>query len=614
MDDGSPSALARSGYLELATMAAGHAAYHWDIGADVIDWSANAEDILGFPVSILGSNRDYGTLIAPSSGIGRADAVNSGGLDEGAGVPFATEYALLDVATEREINIEDTGRWFAGTDGKPAHVFGVVRRVDWRKQQEERLKYLGAYDSQTNLLNRELILEMLHAAVNRAKNSSEPGAFLMMSVDNLQKINEIFGSDVGDSVICQVGQRVRQVMRTGDHLGRYAGNKLALVLRQCQADEMRIATQRFLSVVRDTIINTPHGPTWATVSIGGTSITGETASPKHALLSAEHALNQARRQASGQFFTDTFPEEWVGVHLRNMDHAATLLSAMQEGRLMIAFHPVRRVSDDSIAMYDVTPHVAGVDEPVKAIGDVIATARRVGLVGLINVNVLRSALATLSSSEDLCLCVPISIETLEQARTRAQVIDAVTEAADHASQLVVDIPSQDLTGASHECLRALQQLQQLGARISLNGFGMHAFPIQRIGETDGHFVRIDARILNDAKASSMARRRLETAVEIARSFGSEILVLGLDPQRDSEFLDHYHIDLVRPADTNMGLLATNPGPRPLRQDVRNLNAALTELGQRLAQRMGLNQSGEPTGAPEVIQMTPVESAAESNEP
>src|SRR5690606_6936802 len=156
--------------------------------------------------------------------------------------------------------------------------------------------------------------------------------------------------------------------------------------------------------------------------------------PRHALLSAEHALNQARRHASGQFFTDSFPDEWLGVHRRNMDEAEALLTAMKTGRLMIAFHPVRRVADDTIAMYDVTPHIAGGQDLAVMIPDVIAAAKRVGLIGLIDVSVIRSAVATLASSSDLCLCVPLSIETIEQPRTRAQIIDAVTENAACASQ------------------------------------------------------------------------------------------------------------------------------------------------------------------------------------
>src|SRR5690606_10493599 len=106
----------------------------------------------------------------------------------------------------------------------------------------ERLLYLSSHDAQTGFINRQLIIEALSSVLSRARTSSEPGALLMLSIDNLQSINETFGFDVADSIIRQIGRRLMQVMRSGDHLGRYAGNKLAFVLRNCADEEMRIAS------------------------------------------------------------------------------------------------------------------------------------------------------------------------------------------------------------------------------------------------------------------------------------------------------------------------------------------------------------------------------------
>lgn len=612
-DDGSPSALARSGYLDLAMLAAGTAAYHWDVQADVVTWSANADQVLGVPADALGSNGRYSQMILPGSGRGRADAVHAGAQDDGAGVFFETSYALKPDGCCPSIAVEEAGRWFAGPDGLPAHVFGVVRRANGRAQPPAYLEYLSTHDTQTNLLNRELILEMLKAAVERAKNGTEPGAFLMMSVDNLQQINEIFGTDVADCVISEVGQRVQKVMRAGDLVGRFAGNRLALVLRHCESHEMRIATQRFLQAVSDRVIDTPHGPTWATVSIGGTSLTSSTADPRHALLSAEHALKEARQQADGQFFTDTFPEDWVGVHERNMEQAAILLSAIQNERVSLALHPVRRVADNSVVMYDVAPYIGTAEGNGRAVPDVIATAKTVGLIGQIDVYVLKSALAALEESDDLILCVPLAVATLEQPRTRAQVLDSVKAAGHRASQLVIDIHSPDLTGASRNCLAALQKMQRLGARLLLSGFGMHAFPLHHVHETDGHFVRMDLHQLREAISSTLARRRIETAVEIARSFGSEILVSGIDPQRDADVLASYRVDLVRHAANPASTAGADP-VRPLKNDVLRLNAALTELEQKLSQRSStttLSSGGKDPGNPRIV---PFEVPQDNGEP
>jgi hypothetical protein len=45
--------------------------------------------------------------------------------------------------------IEDTGRWFAGPDGRPARAHGTMRVVTERHERQSRLSYLAHHDSLT---------------------------------------------------------------------------------------------------------------------------------------------------------------------------------------------------------------------------------------------------------------------------------------------------------------------------------------------------------------------------------------------------------------------------------------------------------------------------------
>ncbi|WP_342640649.1 diguanylate cyclase domain-containing protein [Rhodoligotrophos ferricapiens] len=609
------SSLARSGYLELATMAAGYAAYHWDVPNDVLSWSANAAAILGVEERWLASNLAYASLMAQDGATSRYDAVHlSSDPDDGAGVPFRTEYRLRQTAGgSRLIWVEDSGRWFAGLDGRPAHVFGVVRLVDERRRQEERLRYLSSHDSLTGLMNRELIVEKLSAALGRAKSSAETSALLMLSVDNLQAINEIFGSDVADNVIRKVGRLIARVMRSGDHLGRYAGNKLALVLRNCADEEMRIASQRFLDAVRDTVISTPYGPVWATVSIGGVSLHAGIETAKQALTSAEHALSRARGLASGRFFASDVQDKWPSVHRQNLDQAAIVLRALQENQIILACEPILRPGDGSVVMHDVVPHIpAGVVPFGSSPLELIGICRKLGLISLVEVDVLRGALAMASADPELSLSATFSLATIEMPRARAQIIDALQEAGDAAERLVIDVPISAMV-VNPAIVRAfLEDVQRRKARVALSDFGLDGLPLSQMDETLGSFVRLDGQLLREASRSRMTRARLKTAMEIARSFNAEIIGLDLDKDADAQLIADYGIDLICARMTSepatgvplaAGSAVEEPQPiadlAPLRREVSSLKAALAELNSRLAARAALNdraRSEEPAAA------------------
>ena len=55
-------------------------------------------------------------------------------IDDGDGVPFQIEYLFRPEGRigRRAIWLEDHGSWYGGEDGRPAEVFGTVRRIDDR--------------------------------------------------------------------------------------------------------------------------------------------------------------------------------------------------------------------------------------------------------------------------------------------------------------------------------------------------------------------------------------------------------------------------------------------------------------------------------------------------
>src|SRR5205085_8856635 len=108
-------------------------------------------------------------------------------------------------------------------------------------------------------------------------------AFLLIGIDHLARINDAFGFDVADQVICDVAKRIRARLRGGDVFGRFSGNKFGLVLKNCTVDDMNVAAERFLAAIRDDVVPTKSGPVSVTASIGAISV------PRYAR-SAEEAL------------------------------------------------------------------------------------------------------------------------------------------------------------------------------------------------------------------------------------------------------------------------------------------------------------------------------------
>ena len=156
------------------------------------------------------SGRGYAQLVDPNGGPSRFDAVmRASASDCGSGVPYQVQYALRLPAASAKLWIEDTGRWFAGADGRPTRAHGVVRVINERHEREQRLAYLSRFDALTGEMNRWHMTEVLEAALEEAVKLRASCGFLLVAIDNLGRINEAYGFDVADEVIAAVAKRIR---------------------------------------------------------------------------------------------------------------------------------------------------------------------------------------------------------------------------------------------------------------------------------------------------------------------------------------------------------------------------------------------------------------------
>lgn len=101
--------------------------------------------------------------------------------DDGEGVPYQVQYAYRRDGDE-QIWLEDTGRWFAGADGKPLRAHGVVRVINERRERERQLMQLAKFDPVTCGLNRAHLAELLGAKLDEAMRFRHSLGFLLIAI------------------------------------------------------------------------------------------------------------------------------------------------------------------------------------------------------------------------------------------------------------------------------------------------------------------------------------------------------------------------------------------------------------------------------------------------
>jgi diguanylate cyclase (GGDEF)-like protein len=117
------------------------------------------------------------------------------------------------------------------------------------RQKIDRLRADADLDSLTGLSNRRRFRVALQNEVERWRRYRSPCALLMLDIDHLKSVNDKFGHPVGDMVIRQIAQTLKEVSRDNDTAARLGGEEFALLLAGVDLQRAVAAAERLRTVL-----------------------------------------------------------------------------------------------------------------------------------------------------------------------------------------------------------------------------------------------------------------------------------------------------------------------------------------------------------------------------
>jgi len=526
----------------------GEVPYLWRVETDALTWGTNAGSVLTIndPATIA-TGRLYARLLDPGNAHTRFDAVmHSGQRDDGKGVPYRIEYSLRPGgAGANPLWVEDAGRWFAGLDGKPAHAHGVVRVVTERREREERLTYLSRFDGLTGEMNRWHLTELLNKALEESTRFRSSCGFMIVAIDNLARINEAYGFDVADEVIGAVAQRIRAKMRAIDFLGRFSGNKFGIILKDCTPDDMTVAAERFLSGVRDDVVQTSYGPVAVTVSIGGV------AAPRHArtvheiLARAQESLTSAKSKRTGSFLPYRPSIEREAQRRENVRSTDEIVAALNERRILVAFEPVVTAATRQPAFYECLMRIRREDGTLVPASTVIPVAERLGLVRLIDHRMIELVVAELIADPRLKVSVNVSPATTGDPDWWTGLGSQLRRNPGVAERLIIEITEMMAIQDLDDTRGFIARVKDLGCRTAIDDFGAGYTSFRNLRKLGVDVVKIDGAFIQNLAQSPDDRVFVRTLIELARALDLSTVAEWVQDEEAAALLAEWGCDYLQ---------------------------------------------------------------------
>jgi len=166
-------------------------------------------------------------------------------------------------------------------------------------EYQSHLSRLATEDSLTRLLNRRGLETALQVTMASSARRQLPTSALVLDIDRFKEVNNNFGHDAGDQVICRVAECLRRQSRASDVVARTGGEEFLLVLPETDLEAARILAGRIREAITARPLLANNQRIAVTVSIGVASITG-TADLDRLITEADRAMQLAKRDGSNR--------------------------------------------------------------------------------------------------------------------------------------------------------------------------------------------------------------------------------------------------------------------------------------------------------------------------
>ncbi len=139
---------------------------------------------------------------------------------------------------------------------------------DALRLSNERLQELSSTDPLTGLFNRRYFMEALAGEFERVERYDTDLSFVMIDIDHFKRLNDTYGHQAGDDVLREMGQVIRDQIRTPDTPCRYGGEEFCVLLPQTPFDGAVEFARRLRLVVEGHPFPAQGGTVGLTASLG----------------------------------------------------------------------------------------------------------------------------------------------------------------------------------------------------------------------------------------------------------------------------------------------------------------------------------------------------------
>jgi len=438
-----------------------------------------------------------------------------------------------------------------------ARIRTITRLNRYRRlvETQEELFRLANYDPLTGLPNRNQLTERLRQILERANRIHQEIAILALDLDGFQIINDSFGHEVGDKMLCEVALRLTKTVSTsGAIVGRLTGDEFIIITEGMVniVKDVSYLAQRLLNDVSLPIIFDSHEIV-LTANIGISVYPNDGEEASVLLKNANTALARTKVASKNtyQFFTVKMNE----VALKRLILENQLRKVFTNNELRLYYQPQVELSSGQFIGMEALVRWQHPELGLLSPNNFIQVAEEMGLIVPLGEWVLRTACQQNKAWQQaglpyLRVSVNVSSRQFQSPDLLQTVQKALADSELNPNYLELELTesvlmSQDTNNKEDNIFATLTELQTMGIQIAIDDFGTGYSSLSYLKRFPVNTLKIDRSFVKDICFDEDDAAITNTIIVMAHSLRLSVVAEGVETLGQMAFLQDQKCETIQ---------------------------------------------------------------------
>jgi len=417
-------------------------------------------------------------------------------------------------------------------EDKTTHHVGLFSDITLNKEQQKALEFMAHYDVLTQLPNRSLFVDRFNQAIAHSKRTDTLLAICFLDLDEFKPVNDTYGHDVGDQLLIQVAERIKDSIRQEDTVSRQGGDEFAILLSDIdtpfKGEQM---LQRLINAIAQPyFIN--NNSISISASVGVTLYPIDNADLDTLLRHADQAMYQAKSAGKNRF--QLFNAEHDQQSILKQNRLLDIEKAMDSNEFNLYYQPKVNMKTGEVFGVEALIRWIHPEKGIIAPLDFLPVIEGTELEVQLGNWVIKQALKQLDIWDQqgikLEVSVNISSNHLQSSTFFAHLDTALSNYPSINSKLLqLEILESSALGdlaAISNIIRTCQDV--LGVNVALDDFGTGYSSLTHLRNLPANTIKIDQTFVRDILDDPNDFSIIDGIVGLAESFNRDIIAEGVE--------------------------------------------------------------------------------------